>query len=378
MDLHVSLCSISRAWLAFYSTLFSEEMGVSHSFRLLSSPSPSEFTFVFSVFPPLSLLTFLLFTLPALNEKKHTNKRYWDERTDYDRLRPLSYPDSHVILICFAVDSPDSLDNVQEKVRFSSSFPFLRAVEVIIGLTYHSPRCCSFYSQFDIRQPPVTAPYLYRNLCTRCPPYERPPCPSCKRPTRPLAFLLGIRGRLYRLHFLPRSLSSPHGSLVSLSSTKKTYTPSLCSLTPLTAFFHALHRNAPTPAPPFSYDPLCAGSLPTPNSLTLYHPRAHYVRNEKQWIAEVMHFCAGLPIILVGCKKDLRRDPRVIEELRKTSQRPVTPEEGMAVAQKIGAKHYLECSAKTGEGVREVFQYATRAALLSKGQRKKSKGCLVL
>lgn len=52
--------------------------------------------------------------------------------------------------------------------------------------------------------------------------------------------------------------------------------------------------------------------------------------------------------------------------------------QGMAVAQKIGAKHYLECSAKTGEGVREVFQYATRAALLSKGQRKKSKGCLVL
>lgn len=40
-----------------------------------------------------------------------------------------------------------------------------------------------------------------------------------------------------------------------------------------------------------------------------------------------MHFCAGLPTILVGCKKDLRRDPRVIEELRKTSQRPVTPEE---------------------------------------------------
>ena len=33
------------------------------------------------------------------------------------RLRPLSYPDSHVILICYAIDSPDSLDNVQEKVR---------------------------------------------------------------------------------------------------------------------------------------------------------------------------------------------------------------------------------------------------------------------
>jgi hypothetical protein len=42
----------------------------------------------------------------------------WDTSgiEDYDRLRPLSYPDAHVILICFAIDSPDSLDNVQEKV----------------------------------------------------------------------------------------------------------------------------------------------------------------------------------------------------------------------------------------------------------------------
>ena len=49
--------------------------------------------------------------------------------------------------------------------------------------------------------------------------------------------------------------------------------------------------------------------------------------SRNQWISEVMHFCAGLPIILVGCKNDLRRDRRVIDELKKTSQRPVTPEE---------------------------------------------------
>lgn len=40
-----------------------------------------------------------------------------------------------------------------------------------------------------------------------------------------------------------------------------------------------------------------------------------------------MHFCQGLPIVLVGCKKDLRFDPKTIEELRKTSQKPVSPEE---------------------------------------------------
>lgn len=56
-------------------------------------------------------------------------------------------------------------------------------------------------------------------------------------------------------------------------------------------------------------------------------PRVLYVNAVIQWISEVMHFCPGLPIILVACKKDLRRDPRVVEELRKTNQRPVTPEE---------------------------------------------------
>ena len=54
---------------------------------------------------------------------KHVELALWDTagQEDYDRLRPLSYPDSHVILICFSVDSPDSLDNVQEKVRSYTS-----------------------------------------------------------------------------------------------------------------------------------------------------------------------------------------------------------------------------------------------------------------
>ena len=56
---------------------------------------------------------------------KHVELALWDTagQEDYDRLRPLSYPDSHVILICFAVDSPDSLDNVQEKVCYLSCRP---------------------------------------------------------------------------------------------------------------------------------------------------------------------------------------------------------------------------------------------------------------
>jgi GTPase SAR1 family protein len=35
---------------------------------------------------------------------------------EYERLRPLSYSKAHVILIAFSVDTPDSLDNVIQKV----------------------------------------------------------------------------------------------------------------------------------------------------------------------------------------------------------------------------------------------------------------------
>lgn len=62
-------------------------------------------------------------------------------------------------------------------------------------------------------------------------------------------------------------------------------------------------------------------------------------------------------------KKDLRRNPKTIDDLRRTGQHPVTVEEGQEVAKKIRARHYVECSSKTGEGVREVFQIATREAL---------------
>ncbi|KAK9449909.1 small gtpase-binding protein [Limtongia smithiae] len=100
---------------------------------------------------------------------------------------------------------------------------------------------------------------------------------------------------------------------------------------------------------------------------------------QEKWISEVMHFCQNLPIILVGCKKDLRNDPKTIEELNKTSQRPVSAEEGQAVAQKIGAAKYLECSARTQEGVREVFEHATRAALQERSSKsKKSSKCVIL
>ncbi|XP_065185209.1 ras-related C3 botulinum toxin substrate 3-like [Sycon ciliatum] len=48
---------------------------------------------------------------------KHYNLGLWDTagQEDYDKLRPLSYPQTNVFLLCFSVDSPNSYDHIASK-----------------------------------------------------------------------------------------------------------------------------------------------------------------------------------------------------------------------------------------------------------------------
>ncbi|KAG8750107.1 GTP-binding protein Rho1, partial [Serendipita sp. 396] len=55
-------------------------------------------------------------------------------------------------------------------------------------------------------------------------------------------------------------------------------------------------------------------------------------------------------------------------------QRSTTSEDGQAIARRIGAKMYLECSAWTNDGVVEVFESAARAALTVKEKPKTKPG----
>ncbi|KAK3324110.1 GTP-binding protein rho2 [Podospora appendiculata] len=109
-------------------------------------------------------------------------------------------------------------------------------------------------------------------------------------------------------------------------------------------------------------------SIDTPDSLD---------NVKHKWVVEAQERCPDVPIILVGLKKDLRGDPVAIEEMRKKSLRFVTEQEGEAAAREVGARKYLECSSLSGEGVDDVFEAATRAALIM-FQKGEGSGCCVI
>lgn len=73
--------------------------------------------------------------------------------------------------------------------------------------------------------------------------------------------------------------------------------------------------------------------------------------------------CPTAAIILVGLKSDIRWHAKTVAKLRKHGKTLVTPQQGEQLRESIGAVRYLECSARTGDGVMEVLEEATRTAL---------------
>ena len=108
-----------------------------------------------------------------------------------------------------------------------------------------------------------------------------------------------------------------------------------------------------------------------------------------KWYPEVRHHCPDVPIIIVGTKKDLRdavEQKRGSKEsyhksgtLRKKTLKKSSSIQSVDSAQGIqyvfeemakplvdelyNVYKYVECSAKTGDGVRDVFEEAIRSVL---------------
>lgn len=98
-----------------------------------------------------------------------------------------------------------------------------------------------------------------------------------------------------------------------------------------------------------------------------------------KWAPEVFHHCPGVPVVLVGNKRDMLNDERVVSEMAARGEKPITDAEAKRLAKEVGARAYIACSALTQEGITEVFDAAIRAAMDKKSApAKKGKKCKIL
>jgi len=82
-----------------------------------------------------------------------------------------------------------------------------------------------------------------------------------------------------------------------------------------------------------------------------------------RWYPELQHHCPGTPCLLVGTKLDLREDAAIIEGLKNQGLAPIPREQGETLCREIGCAGYVECSALTQKGLKQVFDEAARVVV---------------
>lgn len=98
----------------------------------------------------------------------------------------------------------------------------------------------------------------------------------------------------------------------------------------------------------------------------------------KKWYPEIKHHAPKVPFILVGTKLDLRDDKDTRERLNQKRQTPVTLDDGNNLAKDLNAYKYLECSALTQAGLKNVFDEAIRCVLMNAAPPPRKRTCAIL
>jgi len=93
---------------------------------------------------------------------------------------------------------------------------------------------------------------------------------------------------------------------------------------------------------------------------------ASFASVASRWLPEIRrHSSDSTPIILVGTQADLRSDVKVLIDLARYGAKPVSELDAQRLANRVGARTYVESSALTQRNLKEVFDEAIMAALHS-------------
>ncbi|KAI3938731.1 hypothetical protein MKW98_011883 [Papaver atlanticum] len=89
--------------------------------------------------------------------------------------------------------------------------------------------------------------------------------------------------------------------------------------------------------------------------------RASFENVLKKWMPELRRFAPNVPIILVGTKLDLRDNRGYMND--HMDYGAITSAQGEELRKQIGAAAYIECSSKTQQNIKAVFDTAIKAVL---------------
>ncbi|KAI8571145.1 hypothetical protein RHMOL_Rhmol01G0096000 [Rhododendron molle] len=111
--------------------------------------------------------------------------------------------------------------------------------------------------------------------------------------------------------------------------------------------------------------------------------RASYENVLKKWMPELRRFAPNVPIVLVGTKIDLRDNRGYLAD--HMASNIITPAQGEELRKQIGAAAYIECSSKTQQNVKAVFDTAIKVVLqpprrkeVARKRRQRRSGCSVV
>jgi Ras-related C3 botulinum toxin substrate 1 len=100
-----------------------------------------------------------------------------------------------------------------------------------------------------------------------------------------------------------------------------------------------------------------------------------------KWYPELNRYCPTASILLVGTKTDMRDHKQTLARLQERGETPITYEQGVERAKQISAAKYVECSAKTQKGLKNVFDEAIRSSIIASSapmKKKKKVSCIVM